>query len=94
MVCEIATMNSNSTSGKSQDGVFFGPSPSVSTPTLQTIAAVAEQLGKSRSRLKEICREIGLEPIRAAGSTAWLFDDLGIRRLQDELARREREGRI
>jgi hypothetical protein len=72
---------------------FFAPSPAAATATLQTIMTVAARLGKSRSRLKEICREIGLEPIRPAGSAAWLFDEPRICRLQDELARREREGR-
>jgi len=76
-------------------GSFFPPNPATATPPpLATVAQVAAQLGKSRSRLKEICGEIGLEPIRAAGSAAWLFDEPRIQRLRNELARREREGRI
>jgi len=72
---------------------FFAPSPAATTATLQTLTIVAALLGKSRSRLKEICGEIGLEPIRPAGSAAWLFDEPRIQRLQRELARREQENR-
>jgi hypothetical protein len=83
----------NPTEQESQS--FFAQNPVTATPPpLVTIAQVAARLGKSRSRLKEICGEIGLEPIRAAGSAAWLFDDSRIHRLENELARRERESQI
>jgi hypothetical protein len=44
--------------GAASTGKVFAPNPAASTATLQTMAAVAALLGKSRIWVNEICREL------------------------------------